>query len=76
MSKTKWYNFFGDVLAVATVSSVSIAANHTAKKYGQKYKGYTIDKWYLLDYAANKFIGDGTNAADKIGKMLAKRKEK
>lgn len=76
MSKKKWCNFFGDVLALTTVTTVYVAANHKAKKYGQKYKGFSIDKWYLLDYAANKFIGDGTKAAEKVGKMLAQTKEK
>lgn len=76
MNKKKWCNFFGDICAIATVSSVYIAANHKAKKYGQKYKGFSIDKWYLIDYAANKFIGDGTNIAEKVGKMMANPKEK
>lgn len=73
MRKKKWCNFFGDVLAVGAVSSVYIAANHKAKKYGQKYKGFSVDKWYLLNYAANKFIGDGTNIAEKFGKMMAQK---
>lgn len=74
MRKTRWSNLFGDVLAVGTVSTIAVSAKHMAKKYGYKYKGFSVNGWYLLDYASNKFLGDGTKLEEKITSMLSKNK--
>ena len=49
MRKNRWSNLFGDILAIGTVSTVALSAKHVAKKYGQKYKGISINGLYLLD---------------------------
>lgn len=59
MRKNRWSNLFGDILAIGTVSTVALSAKHVAKKYGQKYKGISINGLYLLDYAAGRIFGDG-----------------
>ena len=64
MRKNRWSNLFGDILAIGTVSTVALSAKHVAKKYGQKYKGISINGLYLLDYAAGRIFGDGAKAQE------------
>ena len=59
MRKNRWSNLFGDILAIGTVSTVALSAKHVAKKYGQKYKGVSINGLYLLDYAAGRISAMG-----------------
>ena len=66
MRKNRWSNLFGDILAIGTVSTVALSAKHVAKKYGQKYKGVSINGLYLLDYAAGRIFGDGAKAQKKL----------
>ena len=72
MRKNRWSNLFGDILAIGTVA---LSAKHVAKKYGQKYKGISINGLYLLDYAAGRIFGDGAKAQEKLLALLSKNKK-
>lgn len=74
MKKNKWSNLFGDTLAIGTVAVVAFSSKHVAKKYGQKFSGISIDKWYLVDYAFNKFLGDGTKLNNRLNDFIEKSK--
>ena len=75
MRKNRWSNLFGDILAIGAVSTVALSAKHVAKKYGQKYKGISINGINLLDYAAGRIFGDGSKAQDKLFALLSKNKK-
>ena len=75
MRKNRWSNLFGDILAIGTVSTVALSAKHVAKKYGQKYKGISINGLYLLDYAAGRIFGDGAKAQEKLLRFSTKIKK-
>lgn len=62
-------------MAIGTVSTVALSAKHVAKKYGQKYKGVSINGLYLLDYAAGRIFGDGAKAQEKLLALLSKNKK-
>ena len=75
MRKNRWSNLFGDILAIGTVSTVALSAKHIAKKYGQKYKGVSINGLYLLDYAAERIFGDVAKGQGKLLSLLNKNKK-
>ena len=76
MRKNRWSNLFGDILAIGTVSTVALSAKHVAKKYGQKYKGISINGLYLLDYAAGRIFGDGAKLRTSCLQLLSEKSKK
>ena len=74
MKKAKWGNFFGTVLAGATVFTVMKVSKKLTKKYGQSAQTHKLinkDLKGMVNYGVNAFMNMDDETIDKIIGMIS-----
>lgn len=75
--KSKWISFYSGIAASSVMTGTLIAANHMAKKYGQKIKEekmFNINSINIIDYGIKKFLEADDEQIQKIMGFINKDK--
>lgn len=75
--KSKWVSFYSGIAASSVMTGTLIAANHMAKKYGQKPKEekmFKLNTINIIDYGVKKFLEADDEQIQKILGFINKDK--